>query len=97
MGGSVSYPRSGFTNPWTVPNLAEIPSGKRTSEVAIEQTSTHHVNALTPLRCRRVFHTAAAISTAPNHSDNAYAAQEYSYGRKHDITHATVTAARSNN
>jgi hypothetical protein len=94
---SVSYPRFGYTNPWTVPTLAEIPSGKRTSEVAIEQTSTPHVNALTPLRCRRVFHTAAAISTAPNHSDDAYAEPEDSYGRKYGITHATVTAARSSN
>jgi hypothetical protein len=63
----------------------------------MEQTSPQQVNASTPLRCRRVFHKAASISTAWNHSENAYAAQEVSYGRKHDNTHATVTAARSSN
>ena len=63
----------------------------------MEQTSPQQVNAPTPLRCRRVFHIATAISTAPNHSENAYAEQEDAYGRKHDTTHATVTAARSSN
>jgi hypothetical protein len=86
-----------YTNPRTVPTLAEIPSGKRTSEVAIERNSPQHVNAPTSLRCRRVFHIATAISTAPNHFESAYAEQEDAYGRKHDTTHATVTAARSSN